>query len=160
MFFLLVISYKFRLRHHLQGAYTKISSKPAAINSLQRTYICCDGKSAVKSKVHSRTSHENPEGEQKYRSTISSTSVLDEDGWQTSNPGRFTPGKDPVPTVQEADWVPGPVWTGAENLAATRIRSTDLPERSESLYLLRYPGPPIVQVCGSIKCADKSALLM
>jgi hypothetical protein len=25
----------------------------------------------------------------------------------------FTPGKDPVPTVQEARWAPGPVWTGA-----------------------------------------------
>ena len=29
----------------------------------------------------------------------------------------FTPGKDPVPIVQEGGWVPGPVWTGAENLA-------------------------------------------
>jgi len=29
----------------------------------------------------------------------------------------FTPGKDPVPNVQEAGWAPGPVWTGAENLA-------------------------------------------
>ena len=26
-------------------------------------------------------------------------------------------GKDPVPIVQEAGWAPGPVWTGAENLA-------------------------------------------
>jgi len=30
----------------------------------------------------------------------------------------FTPGKDPVPIVQEAGWAPGPVWTGAENLAS------------------------------------------
>ena len=29
----------------------------------------------------------------------------------------FTPGKDLVPIVQEAGWAPGPVWTGAENLA-------------------------------------------
>ena len=29
----------------------------------------------------------------------------------------FTPGKDPVPIVQEAGWAPGPVWTNAENLA-------------------------------------------
>ena len=29
----------------------------------------------------------------------------------------FTPGKDPVPIVQEAGWAPGPVWTGAANLA-------------------------------------------
>jgi hypothetical protein len=32
-----------------------------------------------------------------------------------------TPGKDPVPIVQEAGWAPGPVWTGAENLAPTGI---------------------------------------
>jgi len=29
----------------------------------------------------------------------------------------LTPGKDPVPIVQEAVWASGPVWTGAENLA-------------------------------------------
>ena len=29
--------------------------------------------------------------------------------------GRFTPGNDPVPIVQEAGWAPGPVWKGAEN---------------------------------------------
>ena len=51
----------------------------------------------------------------------------------------FTPGKDPVPIVQEAGWSPGPVWTGAENLAPTRIRSPDRPARSQSLYRLSYP---------------------
>jgi hypothetical protein len=51
----------------------------------------------------------------------------------------FTPGKDPVPIIQEAEWVPGPVWTGAENLAPTGIRSTDRPVPSQSLYRLRYP---------------------
>ena len=35
----------------------------------------------------------------------------------------FTPRKDPVPILQEARWAPGPVWTGAENLAPTGIRS-------------------------------------
>ena len=29
----------------------------------------------------------------------------------------FTPGNDPVPILQETGWAPGPVWTGAENLA-------------------------------------------
>ena len=33
----------------------------------------------------------------------------------------FTPGKDPVPFVQEVGWAPGPVWTGAENLVPTGI---------------------------------------
>ena len=48
----------------------------------------------------------------------------------------FTPGKDPVPVVQEAGLAPGPVWTGAKTLAPTGIRSPDSPERSESLYRL------------------------
>ena len=51
----------------------------------------------------------------------------------------FTPGKDPVPIVQEAGWAPGPVWTGAENLVPTGIRSPDHPARGQSLYWLRYP---------------------
>ena len=50
-----------------------------------------------------------------------------------------TPWKDPVPIVQEAGWAPGPVWTGAENLAPSGIRSPDRPARSQSLYRLRYP---------------------
>ena len=33
---------------------------------------------------------------------------------------------------------PGPVWTGAENLAPTGIRSRDRPARSQSLYRKRY----------------------
>ena len=38
-------------------------------------------------------------------------------GGQRHAPASFTPGKDPVPIVQEAGWAPGPVWTGTENLA-------------------------------------------
>jgi hypothetical protein len=40
-------------------------------------------------------------------------------GLSAPRPGRFTPGKDPVPVVQEAVWVAGPVWAGAKNLAPT-----------------------------------------
>ena len=55
----------------------------------------------------------------------------------------FTPGKDPVPIVQEAGWDPGPVWTGAENLAPPHRDSIpDRPARSHSLYRLRYPVHP------------------
>ena len=54
----------------------------------------------------------------------------------------FTPGKEPVPIVQESGWAPWPVWMGAENLAPTGIWSPDQPARSESLYQLSYPGPP------------------
>ena len=49
--------------------------------------------------VHPRTRHEGPEEEQMYSSTLPSTSALDGDGWSAPGTGRFTPGKDPVPTV-------------------------------------------------------------
>ena len=48
--------------------------------------------------------------------------------------------RDPVLIVQGAVWALGPVWTGAENLVPTGIRSPDRPARSESLYRLSYPG--------------------
>ena len=43
-----------------------------------------------------------------------------------------------VPIVQEARQAPGLVWTGAENLAPTGIRSPDRPACSESLRALYY----------------------
>ena len=58
---------------------------------------------------------------------------------QRHAPAALYPGKDPVPIVQEARTAPGPVWTGAENLAPTGIRSPDRPACSQSLYRLRYP---------------------
>ena len=50
----------------------------------------------------------------------------------------FTPGKDPVPLVQEAGRAPGPFWTGAEYLAPIGIPYPDRPVRSQSLYRLSY----------------------
>ena len=61
-------------------------------------------------------------------------------GGQHHAPGRFNPWKDPVPTAQEAGWAPVPVWTCEEDLTSTGIRSPELQARSESLYLLSYPG--------------------
>jgi hypothetical protein len=61
------------------------------------------------------------------------------EGGQRHASAAFTPGKDPVPIVQETGWAPGPVWIFAENLAPTGILSQDLLARSESLYRLRYP---------------------
>ena len=75
-------------------------------------------------------------------------------GWGVSVTPRplFTSGKDPVPIVQEAGWAPGPVWTGAENLAPTVIRSPDRPARSQSLYRLSYPAHMYV-IQFHVKCA-------
>jgi hypothetical protein len=55
-----------------------------------------------------------------------------------SCPGHLLPPGDPVPLVQEAEWAPGAVWTGAENLAFTGIQSPDHPAPSQSLYRLSY----------------------
>jgi hypothetical protein len=41
-------------------------------------------------------------------------------------------GNNPVAIGQEADWAPGPVCKGFENLVPTGVRSTDRPARSES----------------------------
>jgi len=58
---------------------------------------------------------------------------------------QFTPGKDPVPILQEAGWVPGPVWTGGK----TRPNRDSIPERpacSQSLLgeywnkISQFPG--------------------
>jgi len=49
------------------------------------------------------------------------------------------PGQTRYPLLQKAGCAPGPVWTGAENLAPTGIRSPDRPARSQSLCRLRYP---------------------
>jgi hypothetical protein len=69
-------------------------------------------------------------------------------GGQHHAPAAFTPGKDTVPIVQEAGWVSEPVWTGAENLAPTGIRSLDLPAHNESLYRLRYLGSKGLELQG------------
>jgi len=67
------------------------------------------------------------------------------------------PGKDPVPIVQEAGWAPGPVWTGAENLVHTVIRSPDCPARSQSLYRLNYPGNGSYMTAQNIRTVDSVA---
>ena len=62
-------------------------------------------------------------------------------GGQRHDPAVLPPKKDPIPIVQKAGWAPGPVWTGAENIAPIGIRSPDRPARRNSLYRLSYPGP-------------------
>jgi hypothetical protein len=75
-------------------------------------------------------------------------------GWGVSVTPRplFTAGKEPVPVVQGAGWAPGPVWTGAENLTPTEIRSPARPSRSQSLYRLRCPGPQDLCSSSEIIC--------
>jgi hypothetical protein len=64
------------------------------------------------------------------------TSALEGVGGPSHAPAALAPEKDPVPIVWEAGWAPEPVWSGAENLAHTGIRSQDRSVRSDSLYQL------------------------
>ena len=59
---------------------------------LRNLFLLVKGKG--KGKVLPRTGREGPEGEQIYRSTLSSNSALDGGGWSVPRPGRFTPWKD------------------------------------------------------------------
>ena len=78
------------------------------------------------------------------------STALEEGEGSASRPGRFLPPeKDSVPIVQEARWTPGLVWTDAENLASTGIRSPDRPARSQSLYRLSYTGPQYAEIATS-----------
>jgi len=62
-------------------------------------------------------------------------------GGQRHAPAAFSPGKTPVPTVQESEWASEPVCSGRENLTLAGVRTPVRQRRSEWLYRLRYPGP-------------------
>ena len=60
----------------------------------------------------------------------------------------FTPGKDPVPILQEAGWAPGPVWTGGKSRPHRDSISgpsspqsvaipTELPAHTLDLYIMK-----------------------
>ena len=61
-------------------------------------------------------------------------------GWLVSSTLRphFTPGKVPVPILQETGWAPSRVWKGGKS-RPHRDSIPDLPARSPSLYQLSYP---------------------
>ena len=69
-------------------------------------------------------------------------------GWVVSSTPRthFTPGKDPVPILQETGWAPGPVWTGGKS-RPHRDSITDRPAHSQSLYRLSYPAQKSMLYC-------------
>jgi len=59
--------------------------------------------------------------------------------WSAARPGRtLSPGKDPIPILQEAGWAPGPVWTGGKSRPHWDS-IPDRPARTQSLYRLSYP---------------------
>ena len=71
------------------------------------------------------------------------TAALERGEWSAARPGRTLPqGKDLVPILQEAEWAPGPVWTGGKS-RPHRDSIPDRPARSQSLYRLSYPAQKV-----------------
>ena len=72
-------------------------------------------------------------------------------GWVVSSTPRphFTPGKDPVPILQEAGCAPGPVWMGGKS-RPHRDSIPNRPARSQSLYRLSYPAHLTLQINAKI----------
>ena len=69
------------------------------------------------------------------------TAALEGGEWSAARSGRtLPPGIDSVPIVEEAGWVPGPVWTCGIS-RPYRDQIPDLPARSQSLYRLSYLEP-------------------
>jgi len=57
----------------------------------------------------------------------------------------FTPGKDPVPILQEAGWAPGPVWAGGKS-RPHRDSIPDRPARSSVAIPTELPDP-LLYIC-------------
>ena len=96
----------------------------------------------LRGKVILKTSCEGTEEEQKFSSTLSVLSEVEGGGWSTSNSGILPMGKNPGTGCKEARWASGSVWTDAENLAPTGLRTPDRPDCNESRQRLRYPSHP------------------
>jgi len=80
-------------------------------------------------------------------------------GWVVSSTHRphFTPGKDPVPIVQEAGWAPGSVWRCGKS-RSHRDSTLDRPARSQSLYRLSYRAHVhLWYTCQNVRCYDVSS---
>ena len=76
-------------------------------------------------------------------------------GWVVSSKPRphFTPGKDPVPILQEAGWALGPVWTGGKS-RPHQDSIPDRPARSQFLYRMNYLAHKCVCIFMEIKGKD------
>ena len=68
------------------------------------------------------------------------TAALEGSEGLAARPGHFTPGKDPVPILQEAGWAPGPVYTGGKS-RPHRDSIPDRPARSSVTIPTELPDP-------------------
>jgi hypothetical protein len=73
--------------------------------------------------------------------SVSLTSALVGGEWPTSRSGHLTPGKErSVPIGKKAGWAPELFRATGSPLPGLEFRPLGRPDRSQSLYRLRYPG--------------------
>ena len=118
-------------------------------------HICALVKGKGKGQVHPRTVHEGPDGESRYSSTLSLTSTLDGVGGQHHAPTALPQGETRYPLYRRLREPQGPSEQVRKISPTTGIRSQDRPVRSESLYRLSYPGPPLVHLKKFLKVSNK-----
>jgi len=82
-------------------------------------------------------------------------------GWVVSSTPRphCTPGKDPVPILQEAGWAPGPVWTGGKS-RPNRDLIPNRPACSQSLYRLNYRWGEMMNWAGKTEVLREKSVLL
>ena len=133
-----VMKYCPRSRHCWEHGSTEMKRVCTFLQGVCICMVQCPRRQLSSSKrgLHPRTDHEDPEGEKKYSCTLSLT-------WRrwdcvvNATPRPLYPReRDPVPTVQRGWKGSRLVWTGAENLAPTGIRSQNRSSRGE---FVRYP---------------------
>ena len=86
------------------------------------------------------------------------TAALEGGEWSAARPGR-TPGKDPVPILQEAGWAPGPIWKGGKS-RPHRDSIPDRPARSRPLYRLSYPAYIYTKIKRSLSLQSLTASIV
>jgi hypothetical protein len=108
----------------------------------QNHSVCgwCRGKLITILEVKIKGSLYRPKarGGVEFSCTLSLNSTLDGNGWLAPRPGRFTPGRGRSGWIRKVSPPAG-------------IRSRDRPDRSESLYRLRYLDPPHRFSASSVK---------
>ena len=92
-----------------------------------------------KGKFRPRSGHKGAERESRNSSTLSLTWALGGVGNATPQP-HYPREWNPVSILYEGGWVPGPLWTSAENLAPTGMRSPERLTHSEAVCRLSYRG--------------------
>ena len=128
-------------QHELQTDFYKTfgEKNKGNVNVKFLCTICSHAGQSAKCSFRPGTGHGGSELKWMYRSTLSLTSALDGRGCLTPNPSCFTAWKETrYPLYRKLDGASRTVWTGAENIAPTGIRSPNHPARSQSLSRPTY----------------------